>query len=500
MGRKKYRLLLKGLLESDSPGVHRLAREGLLSMHHDGNLYQKLAAHLPGLDGAAKGRLEETILHLSMKSLPVFRRSLFRFYVNKDEQSLKEMNRHGKMGLRCIERILIGADEESILRFWAAKALAELKSPEADRILAQQATSREPTVRLYSQVARAMGGIGEMDSRLFEHAHDLPNAYARGIAVRYIPSADRSFLRDPDLKVRLMAAYRLRMSDDPLVEETLIQGIKHGSPVVRFFSIAAYWAVDFKYMMPPFVKERGKKYLHYLLEASEDPDDRVRGISLLRMGMAQYEQAVAKIAENIHSKNPSIRLTAIIFLVNRGRTDLVMPILSNVQESFVSRAVLSMTLCRSFVRKSPTAALSLFNQLKNDPDPRIRLLTLSYLGIDRNSLVASHLLKQASTQKDEATKIGCILGMMAQRHSIFLPRLEELLHDESKEVRSFSAAAIVVITGVNNPGSMPSLYARFSKSPKETQLGAAMGYSWILHRSEERRAGKACRSRWPPYH
>src|SRR3712207_8114943 len=52
------------------------------------------------------------------------------------------------------------------------------------------------------------------------------------------------------------------------------------------------------------------------------------------------------------------------------------------------------------------------------------------------------------------------------------------------------------------PNSLPSGFtlSTFSNSRLASSLISTAFPSWLVYRSEERRVGKECRSRWSPYH
>src|SRR5256885_7519389 len=54
-----------------------------------------------------------------------------------------------------------------------------------------------------------------------------------------------------------------------------------------------------------------------------------------------------------------------------------------------------------------------------------------------------------------------------------------------------------IVISINNNPAPPAAAARWQTALAGTERGAAHGG---LYRSEERRVGKECRSRWSPYH
>src|SRR3712207_7258935 len=72
--------------------------------------------------------------------------------------------------------------------------------------------------------------------------------------------------------------------------------------------------------------------------------------------------------------------------------------------------------------------------------------------------------------------------------------------DWSSDVCSSDLRSAVSITPpTRQVGVLPSVRYPFSQLTSPT-LGSASNYSNHLPRSEERRVGKECRSRWSPYH
>src|SRR2546422_10798548 len=66
-----------------------------------------------------------------------------------------------------------------------------------------------------------------------------------------------------------------------------------------------------------------------------------------------------------------------------------------------------------------------------------------------------------------------------------------------------SAARYIVVfnDGVSDPiGLAQTLVATYNGSLLHTYTAALKGFAATLPRSEERRVGKECRSRWSPYH
>ena len=75
--------------------------------------------------------------------------------------------------------------------------------------------------------------------------------------------------------------------------------------------------------------------------------------------------------------------------------------------------------------------------------------------------------------------------------------------DLSKSIKLFQKANNLIPGGVNSPvrafksvGGTPP----FIKKAKGAYIWDEDGNKYIDYRSEERRVGKECRSRWSPYH
>ena len=89
-------------------------------------------------------------------------------------------------------------------------------------------------------------------------------------------------------------------------------------------------------------------------------------------------------------------------------------------------------------------------------------------------------------------------------------RMNELLETVSRIVRGNRRTAwqpdfSLILTGEDNKGEMLGIFIRESRKELDRLHGALerddrQTVREILHRSEERRVGKECRSRWSPYH
>ena len=96
----------------------------------------------------------------------------------------------------------------------------------------------------------------------------------------------------------------------------------------------------------------------------------------------------------------------------------------------------------------------------------------------------------------------------AQKHLAFLYTNEKISEREIKETFPFTIATKrIKYLGIPLPKETKDLYAENYKTlikeiKDNTNRWRAIPCSWIgrIHRSEERRVGKECRSRWSPYH
>src|SRR2546422_8699878 len=85
------------------------------------------------------------------------------------------------------------------------------------------------------------------------------------------------------------------------------------------------------------------------------------------------------------------------------------------------------------------------------------------------------------------------LALLREGYSVVLAgRRKELLEATAREGTSSGSRALVVPTDVSNPASVSALFAR-----AKAEFGR-LDLLFNNARSEERRVGKECRSRWSP--
>ena len=69
----------------------------------------------------------------------------------------------------------------------------------------------------------------------------------------------------------------------------------------------------------------------------------------------------------------------------------------------------------------------------------------------------------------------------------------------SFDFQEFLSAFIVLFAVIDIIGSIP-IILNLKQKGRNVNANKATGISFALLRSEERRVGKECRSRWSPYH
>src|ERR1035437_9166268 len=85
---------------------------------------------------------------------------------------------------------------------------------------------------------------------------------------------------------------------------------------------------------------------------------------------------------------------------------------------------------------------------------------------------------------------------IAKAGSSAIPQLQGLLQNPDAGVR---IEAVRQITEIGTAGSLDALILASRDNDPEVQIRATDGLV-NFYRSEERRVGKECRSRWSPYH
>src|SRR5947207_14253252 len=99
-------------------------------------------------------------------------------------------------------------------------------------------------------------------------------------------------------------------------------------------------------------------------------------------------------------------------------------------------------------------------------------------------------------QAEDGIRDHCVTGVQTcALRSKSAPRHEQITVDLSKRVEGFERILEDRLRLVHEGHAIPGASHRRKIGPVEHQSAAGRPF-----RSEERRVGKECRSRWPPYH
>ena len=483
-----YRSFIHSLESSNSPAVQKLTQRTLLSMFRDPRLYRQLAAACHKATPAAQKRIGELMRQIVAKCSRPVQRLLLRRFAHGDKQAIREIYHLQALGQKALVFILHTRDTNPLLRFWAARALAELRQPEAEALLLDEAQSSCPEVQIFCQAAMPPGKLTKVSAQTITAVKNSKYAYARALAVKVLPFSNNElqrFLRDRELAVRLYAARRLRAYGDPAAEAELVRNFSNKSPLVRAFCHSYYWDLSGckKHLSTAnyqSVGQRARAHLPVLLKATDDVDPRVRLTAVVRLGQMPDKTYLSVFKKRLDDSDILTKLQAIKALAQLDNGEIVVSMLANHRELLIIRSFAVLQIYQSRKFHLPLI-LKMFKQLLSDPNPLLRFLIFERLGWSKklgwsHIQIIQQLLMLHSKSDDVSTRSGCAVGMCNSSDMVFYKRLEQMVQDPSPRVRSLAAAGMIYITAFHDLARNRQLFARFRHAAPEIVTGASRGY------------------------
>ena len=376
-----------------------------------------------------------------------------------------------------------------MIRFMAAKALLDLRDPMAFRFLKKMAL--EPgIVGLFSNAVLKSQNFRAPNYNSFHKAKNFKNPYARNIAVKYMSLKDRfglrKFLKDPDLRIRLTAAMRLRKYGDREASQILIQAFQSSSSTICAYAHFAFW--DFMEIWnitrSEFKLERLQKeaevYRKDLEKALQSKDLLLRRVAISRFSLLKNNSKILK-ASLEKEKDTLTKLQTIMALGRTGNTKLLMSILKNPNEPFLFRTgVILSTINKWYHRRSASRDMMMtLSQLLKDPDPRIR--TIVFLVMARLPQMCSMLIASNWNSSDQHTKIGCLVGLLLSPNHQSYRYVKKMLHDSDPIVRHVAATIATFLAERYDPVEAKKIFQYLQQQFPSMRSAGALGYCKFIY-------------------
>lgn len=491
-------LLLKSLVTSDSPAVHEMAAHGLMSMYREPALQELVAAEAEkGHKDSTRRRLNQLRERLAQEYLREskvhVRHLLVRIYRAMDKNAIENLYDLGPVRYECLEALLVDGNENSMIRFLAARASMDLTTRAGYDIVKKNAAEGPPVARLFCNAVLRECRREVPSIASFREAVAMDDRYARATAALHVPMNEKAILhkllRDSDSYVRLIAASRLRHLGDPEAEAELTRGFLADNPsLVRAYSFFVYWDLGKETLPEMKYRELLKKsepHLPLLIAATRDRDATVRRVAVNRLADISHKQYSTIIAERLKDEDPIVRFNAIRALARKMETQLVMPIILDHDESIPFRmAVLDgLSEAKEHGKKpeaTPEFVIGLLPLLEA-PDPMTRMVIFIAVGRNRKSGVAQFMETYARQhQNDPAVLCGYIMNSLSDIKGYSVSYIESLLGHQDPTVRTLAATSVIYVAAKQGHRDLPRLHRRLRESALELRRAGALGYKRLV--------------------
>ncbi len=479
---EEYEMLIKILLEKKSKSIHGIARQGILSLP-PANTHALVWQRISQIPKENRPSLESLLEQIEEKLIKEVRNDLLLHYYCSDPEALGKILNSPLSARRCLPKILLNAKENGIYRLWAAYAIYDLNLDYVESSL--------PEVRLYQEIASQRQGEGKVSEKTWLDTLSLDDEIAVLIAMQYIPENNRTkelfqkYLHSKNEKIRLLAASLLFSEGNRIAEELLIEGFSDVSAWKRAFCISHYW--DTERVPYPILQEREKRDLllrESLKKSLEDPDDRVRRIAMIRFAQVFPKESIEIFPKYKNDSHLLIRMFVLSFLIAHKQESIVMPWLFGEKQEFLLQAIALGSMHHNIYSKNSSAVsleflIKLFMKLSQAENPSIRLF--AFYSLSYSPTMLQQYLMQFSYTQDEATQLGCILGMWQTKRRIYIKRLKELSLDRNSVVQRMAIAAYVYNRVYYGMDSIEDILKQHAQSDPKIQQAASLGLSYLAH-------------------
>ena len=234
------------LEKSDSPSVHEIAYAALLALYRFPELILLLDDSIRNQRSpCVRKRLFSIRARVYQKDVQDqsvrFEKLLIRYGCVKEYKALLEMHREGEKGWDCLDHILRSERQSPMIRFWAAKALKEMREPYCENLLEKHIQGEKGIEKIFSSLA-----FGNMPENVAKEGLLCSCPFVRAQVLSFLPdnfpaSFVERYLDDPDFKVTLSAASFLRKLGNEKAEEILARCFSHPSASIRKYALYEYW-------------------------------------------------------------------------------------------------------------------------------------------------------------------------------------------------------------------------------------------------------------------
>ena len=494
---KKAEVFIRSLIATESASIHQMARSGLLSMDHDPELLLMLneklqnKRYLPRIQRRLRQIGNEISNKYLIEQKICFRQLLVRYYGAKDAMALDEIYHKGRSGIDCLCSLLTDSAEDVFIRWFAARSLLDLRQIETYLLLRQYASSRDDLTNMFANAALTADKKPTISDSSFAKMASHANPFVRSLVARCVPLTDRKILSnlfaDPDHRVRVYAAARLRLTDNSGAEQVLHQLIVDKQPLVRLYAISSLWDIatlksklsEKEYRLRRLMYMR--EYLPSLATATSDSDSRVRRIAILRLGEVGPRECTKIISNHLNDKDELVRLQTVITLSIRMELDYVIPILCNPKEEFLFRAAVLLGGMQVKRKAPPQRLLTLLATLLKDPDYRLRTLLVWGMGKAGKGM-GLRIVRNYLNHSDPYMRLGALCAVIDDGTRQDIPRIIKMLQDPHPETRFAAAAAAVLLSGrYHNQQALLKIDRIVQSADEHLRTGAALGYARMLY-------------------
>ncbi len=491
----KAEVFIKSLIATESTSVHEMASAGLLAMYYHPALVPMLERelqkkrYLPRVQRRLRQIAEAIRSKYLNKQKIYFRQLLVRYYGAKDSKALEEIF-HSGSGIDCLCRLLADPDETAIIRWFAARALLDLRQIEGYRRIKQYAVSSDNLSKMLANAALIADKKPAVTASAYAEVADHASPFIRSIVARYAPLSNHklltTFLDDCDRRVQVYAAARLRSSSNIKVEQVLNQASSDKQPLVRLYAISSLW--DMATLKKCLSKQEyrlrrsryEREYLRSLIAATSDSDSRVRRIAILRLGELGIRKNSKIIADHLQDKDELVRLQTVITLSIRLELEQVVPILCDPKEKLLFRAAVLLGGMQ-VKKRAPTRLLGLLGTLLRDPDYRLRTLLIWGMG-KAGKGTGVIIVRSYLSNRDPYMRLGALCAMIDDGAAQDIPRVIKMLKDPHPDTRFAAAAAAVRLADRHNDSkALAQIERLMHDADAAVHAGAALGYARTLY-------------------
>ncbi|WP_372367207.1 protein kinase [Candidatus Uabimicrobium sp. HlEnr_7] len=483
------RSFLKTIVKNSSADVIQIASNGLQGLYYIHQVQElvKLRSEDKMLGMKTRLYLQELYQKLRQKyfkdSEIYVKQILARYFIALDQRALLELYQKRNKMIDVLKYLIYNENKEIAIRFYAAEALALLKTRNAINLLHEGKNSEQSSVSLICKIVLAKLKFIANPNILYKEI----KTQSYFLKIKCIDHVDlnkqiiNNLLEDSDPKVQLSSAKKMWLAGNQKPLRLLLRSLKSQNPLLQKFTLDTFWTMENH--TRAFRKQLVDRYLQSLFHFADNSDPILRKIAIAKMKTISSPLIIPKIRKKLQDEDKDVRAQAISTLAIRGE---IIPLLKITQDS-TKDITMRLAPFSYFETGQSTSKIPIFkvltfvSKILKDPDPRIRFIVITYLMRANDGKGARYSISLINL-KDNNDRFAVALGI-AQSGPQMLPYAEKFLEtDKDRDVLLASAASgIYILLTCNDMNKLQKFHAKVKSYSPFVQTGGAFGYSYYLY-------------------